>query len=69
MTGPVQRPWIIPPAQAAKVRTCETPCWDAALRKHHHRLVKAGVTTWADEGRTLVQPKPRKKPTSKGARA
>ena len=50
---------IIPPATAAKLKSADTPCWDAALAKHHDRLVKAGVTTWADEGRTLVQPKPR----------
>lgn len=52
---------MIPPA-AASIRTGDTPCWEQSLAKHHAGLVKAGVTTWADEGKKLVTPpRPRQK--------
>lgn len=59
---------IIPPATAARVISGDTPCWEQSLAKHHAGLVKAGVTTWADEGKKLVPPpRPRKKkPTVTG---
>lgn len=57
-TGPAggvdMRKCIIPPAEATKIRSADTPEWDAALAAHHHKLLKAGVTTWADEGKKLT---------------
>lgn len=50
-------PADLPPG---KIRTGDTPCWEAALAKHHKALVSAGVTTWAEEGRKLVPSRPRK---------
>lgn len=59
---------IIPPVQASKVKSADTPEWDAALAAHHHALVKAGVTAWADEGKKLTtRPRPRKKPARAGS--
>ena len=57
------RKCIIPPAPAAKIISADTPEWEASLAKHHHRLLKAGVTTWADEGKklTAANRRPRKK--------
>lgn len=56
---------IIPPAPAAKVVSADTPEWDASLAAHHHKLLRAGVTTWADEGKKLTTaPRPRKRKTT-----
>lgn len=52
-------------ATAGTLRTGDTPCWEASLRAHHARLVKAGVTTWQAEGRKLTA-RPRKKPATAG---
>lgn len=49
-------------ATAGTLRTGDTPCWEASLRAHHHKLLRAGVTTWADEGKKLTA-KPRAKKT------
>lgn len=59
---------IIPPAPAAKVKSADTPCWDAALAAHHEKLLAAGVTAWADEGKKLTTP-PRPRPRKKTAPA
>lgn len=61
------RKCIIPPAPAAKILSTDTPEWEASLAAHHHKLLKAGVTTWADEGKKLTaKPRPRKKPAVTG---
>lgn len=53
---------VIPPAPPGKIRTGDTPCWEASLAAHHDGLLKAGVTAWADEGKRLTAaPRPRKK--------
>lgn len=67
-TGDVDmRKCIIPPAPAAKIVSADTPEWEASLAAHHHKLLKAGVTTWADEGKKLTANRRKKKPASVGS--
>lgn len=62
--GVDMRKCIIPPAPAAKILSADTPEWEASLAAHHRGLLRAGVTTWADEGKKLTATR-RKKTTTK----
>lgn len=57
---------VIPAATATPgtLRTGDTPCWEASLRTHHARLVKAGVDTWAAEGKKLTANRQKKNTTT-----
>jgi hypothetical protein len=56
---------IVIPEAASAVVTGDTPEWEAALREHHTRLVKAGVDTWAAEGKKLTARRAPRKNTAR----